>query len=75
MDYGALLDNVGWSAFYLIRGGAVVEEAAARCPWTMAALADVPLTDAPGRTPAVLFSLLPSWSENSLRTPATPTPD
>jgi aspartyl/asparaginyl beta-hydroxylase (cupin superfamily) len=58
MDYGALLDNVGWSAFYLIRSGSVVAEAAARCPRTMKALAATPLTDAPGRTPAVLFSLL-----------------
>jgi len=58
MDYGALLDNVGWSAFYLIRSGSVVAEAAARCPRTLQALADAPLTDAPGRTPAVLFSLL-----------------
>ncbi len=57
-DYGDLLDSPDWSAFYLIRGGAVVAEAAARCPRTMAALEAVPLARSPGRTPAVLFSLL-----------------
>jgi aspartyl/asparaginyl beta-hydroxylase (cupin superfamily) len=57
-EYGRLLDNPDWSAFYLIREGRTVEAAAARCPATMAALAEVPLTDAPGQTPAVLFSRL-----------------
>lgn len=57
-DYGDLLDNPGWSAFYLIKGGEVVEEAARRCPQTLKALAAAPLTNAPGRTPSVLFSLL-----------------
>jgi aspartyl/asparaginyl beta-hydroxylase (cupin superfamily) len=57
-DYGDLLDNPGWSAFYLVRSGEVVEEAAQRCPGTLKALGDAPLTDAPGRTPSVLFSLL-----------------
>jgi aspartyl/asparaginyl beta-hydroxylase (cupin superfamily) len=57
-NLGELADNPSWSAFYLIKGGAVVEEHAARCPRTMAALAEVPLSRAPGRTPSVLFSLL-----------------
>ncbi len=57
-DYGDLLDNPGWSAFYLIRSGEVVEEAAHRCPATLEALNGAPLTDAPGRTPSVLYSLL-----------------
>jgi aspartate beta-hydroxylase len=57
-DYGDLLDNADWSAFYLMRSGVVVAEAAARCPRTMAALEAVPLARSPGRTPAVLFSLL-----------------
>lgn len=57
-DYGALLDNPDWSAFYLIRNGEVSTAAAARCPRTLEALVDAPLTDAPGRTPSVLFSLL-----------------
>jgi aspartyl/asparaginyl beta-hydroxylase (cupin superfamily) len=56
--YGDLSDDPAWSAYYLIRAGSVVEEAAARCPRTMAALAQVPLSSAPGRTPSVLFSLL-----------------
>jgi len=57
-DYGALLDNPDWSAFYLIRRGAVTEEGAALCPETLEALKSAPLTNAPGQTPSVLFSLL-----------------
>ncbi|HEY1560819.1 MAG TPA: aspartyl/asparaginyl beta-hydroxylase domain-containing protein [Caulobacteraceae bacterium] len=57
-DYGALLDNRDWSAFYLIKAGAEVSEAAARCPETFAAVGQTPLSEAPGRTPSVLFSLL-----------------
>ena len=57
-DYGALLDNRGWSAFYLIKSGEVMSEGADRCPETLAALKQTPLTDAPRRTPSVLFSLL-----------------
>jgi aspartyl/asparaginyl beta-hydroxylase (cupin superfamily) len=57
-DYGALLDNRDWSAFYLIKSGEVEPDAAARCPVTLAALKDAPLTNARGRTPSVLFSLL-----------------
>jgi hypothetical protein len=56
--FGNLRDNPDWSAVYLIRNGAVVPEAAALCPATMAALRAAPLTDAPGATPSVLFSLL-----------------
>ncbi|HEY2177957.1 MAG TPA: aspartyl/asparaginyl beta-hydroxylase domain-containing protein [Caulobacteraceae bacterium] len=57
-EYGALLDNLDWSALYLINSGSVVAEAAQRCPSTLAALEDVPLTDTPGSMPSVLFSLL-----------------
>ena len=57
-DFGVLKNNTAWSAFRLIDGGRLVEDAVARCPRTMAALAAVPLTDAEGRTPSVLFSLL-----------------
>ena len=56
-EFGTLKNNPAWSAFYLIKGGETTP-GAARCPRTMAALAEVPLTDAPGRTPSVLFSLL-----------------
>jgi aspartyl/asparaginyl beta-hydroxylase (cupin superfamily) len=57
-NLGELADNPSWSAFYLIKGGEVVDQHAARCPRTMAALSEVPLSRAPGRTPSVLFSLL-----------------
>lgn len=57
-DNLGLLGNPAWSAFYLWKDGAPVEENAARCPKTMAALAEVPLCRIPGRTPSILFSLL-----------------
>jgi aspartate beta-hydroxylase len=57
-DVRGLLDNPKWSAFFLIKDGAVVESHAARCPRTMAALAAVPLCRIDRRTPSVLFSLL-----------------
>jgi aspartate beta-hydroxylase len=56
-EFGTLKNNPDWSAFYLIKGGDMVA-GAGRCPKTMAALKSTPLTDAPGRTPSVLFSLL-----------------
>jgi aspartyl/asparaginyl beta-hydroxylase (cupin superfamily) len=57
-DDKGLVGNPDWSAFYLMRAGAPVEENAARCPATMAALAEAPLCRIPGRTPSILFSLL-----------------
>ena len=57
-DFHGLLGNPDWSAFYLIEDGTTVEANAARCPGTIAALAEAPLTQIPGRTPSVLFSLL-----------------
>ena len=56
-DHG-MLGNPDWSAFYLWKGGIPVEANIARCPKTMAALAEAPLCRVPGRTPSVLFSLL-----------------
>jgi aspartyl/asparaginyl beta-hydroxylase (cupin superfamily) len=53
-----MLNNPAWSAFYLWKDGAVVADHAARCPRTMKALAEAPLTHVKGRSPAVLFSLL-----------------
>ncbi|MBI1188359.1 MAG: aspartyl/asparaginyl beta-hydroxylase domain-containing protein [Alphaproteobacteria bacterium] len=53
-----LVDNPDWGACYLIKNGARVEEVAAQCPATMAALSAAPLAVVPGRTPSVLFSLL-----------------
>ncbi len=59
-----VLDNDGWltrrdwTAHYLWKNGAKVEANTARCPKTMAALADAPLCRIPGRTPSILFSAL-----------------
>jgi len=53
-----LLDNPAWSAFYLWKHGELVQESAARCPKTVAAMADIPLALVKGRSPSVLFSLL-----------------
>jgi aspartyl/asparaginyl beta-hydroxylase (cupin superfamily) len=57
-EFDILRDNADWGAYYLIRGGSVVAEAAMRFPATMAALDAIPLCRAPGRTPSVLFSRL-----------------
>jgi aspartate beta-hydroxylase len=57
-DAQGLLDNPAWSAFYLWKHGELVEANAARCPKTVAALADVPLAGVKNRSPSVLFSLL-----------------
>lgn len=53
-----LLDNPAWSAFFLTKNGEPVPQNAARCPKTMAALAEVPLALVKGRSPSVIFSLL-----------------
>jgi aspartyl/asparaginyl beta-hydroxylase (cupin superfamily) len=47
-----------WSAFHLYKMGKRVDENAAKCPQTMAALDGAPQPDQPGRTPAAMFSLL-----------------
>lgn len=57
-EQGGMLNNPAWSAFYLWKDGEVVAANAARCPKTMRALADAPLTRVKGRSPAVMFSLL-----------------
>jgi aspartyl/asparaginyl beta-hydroxylase (cupin superfamily) len=57
-DTHGLLDSRDWSAFYLCKDGVTVEENAARCPNTMAALANAPLPSIKGRQPSVLFSVL-----------------
>jgi aspartyl/asparaginyl beta-hydroxylase (cupin superfamily) len=57
-DEGGMLGNLDWSAFYLVKNGATVTENAARCPRTLAALAEAPLSYVPNRSPSVLFSLL-----------------
>ena len=55
---GGMLDNPDWGAFYLWKNGSPVPGHASRCPRTLAALAGVPLTTVPGRSPSILFSLL-----------------
>jgi len=57
-DFHGMLDDPSWGAFYLWKDGRLVEENAARCPRTMAALARVPMSRIGTRTPSVLFSLL-----------------
>lgn len=57
-DEAGMLDNPDWSAFYLWKNGEPVPENAARCPQTMAALANAPLARVPNRSPSILFSLL-----------------
>jgi len=57
-EFHDLRDNPKWSAYYLIEGGAVNAQAAARCPRTLEALGAAPQCESPGRTPSVLFSLL-----------------
>lgn len=53
-----LLNNDAWSAFFLWKDGAPVPGNAERCPKTLAALADLPLSRIAGRTPSILFSRL-----------------
>ncbi len=52
------VDSMDWSACYLWREGEEVEAIIARCPRTVAALAQVPICRIPGQMPAVLFSRL-----------------
>lgn len=53
-----LLNNDAWSAFFLWKDGSPVPGNAERCPKTLAALADLPLSRIAGRTPSILFSRL-----------------
>jgi len=54
----SLLDSLDWSAFFLYKEGAVIEENAAQCPRTMAAIEQLPLPRVKGRDPMALFSVL-----------------
>lgn len=58
VNRGGLYNNRDWSAFYLWKNGERIEENAARCPRTLAALAGVPMSQVSGRAPTVLFSLM-----------------
>ena len=54
----ALLADARWSAFHLFHGGQPIADHAARCPATMAALAQAPLPRIAGTAPMALFSIL-----------------
>jgi len=53
-----MVNNPEWSAFYLWKHGELIEQNAARCPRTVAAIGRVPLTQMPARSPSVLFSIM-----------------
>jgi aspartate beta-hydroxylase len=50
--------NSDWSALHLWKNGSRDDAVCARCPQTAAAVEALPLSDLPGRTPTVFFSLL-----------------
>ena len=53
-----MLNNPAWSAFYLWKNGTPVPGNAERCPQTLHALRNAPLSLTPNRSPSILFSLL-----------------
>lgn len=57
-DWSPLDGSHRWSARHLWRYGVRDDEACARCPATVAALAEVPTADIPGQGPTVFFSIL-----------------
>lgn len=57
-EFHGLHGDPSWTALYLWRDGRPVEENAARCPRTMAALQKVPMSHIGAKTPSVLFSRL-----------------
>jgi aspartyl/asparaginyl beta-hydroxylase (cupin superfamily) len=57
-DQLGMLNNPAWSAFYLWKNGAPVAGNAERCPTTLHALRNAPLSLTPNRSPSILFSLL-----------------
>lgn len=56
--WSALDHSLQWGALHLWKDGARDEAACARAPRTAEAIAALPLSDLPGRTPTVFFSLL-----------------
>jgi aspartyl/asparaginyl beta-hydroxylase (cupin superfamily) len=58
LNDASMVGNPDWSAYDLWKDGVLVAEHAARCPRTVVAMEQVPLTRIPGRSPNVLFSLL-----------------
>ena len=59
-NFHGLNNNQSWTALYLWRDAALVPEIAERCPRTVEAFANVPLTHIGKRTPSVFFSRLES---------------
>ena len=57
-DFHGLQGDPSWTAFYLWKDGSLVEANAARCPRTVEAIRQVPLSAIGARTPSVFFSLL-----------------
>jgi aspartyl/asparaginyl beta-hydroxylase (cupin superfamily) len=57
-QWAELNNSDRWQAFHLIEKGQVVAANAARCPKTMALLAQAPQPSLPNRTPSAMFSLL-----------------
>jgi aspartate beta-hydroxylase len=54
-----LNNNPAWGAYYFWNSGKLIEEHAARCPRTVAALAEnAPMCRVPGRAPVTFFSAL-----------------
>ncbi len=57
-DTDKLARHAGWKAWFLYKNGKPVPENVARCPRTMEALANLPLTTIPNYAPNILFSML-----------------
>ena len=57
-QWNELNNSRKWSAFFLLKEGARLEEHLARCPKTAAALSGAPLADLPGHAPTAFFSIL-----------------
>ena len=53
-----LINDPSWGAYYFWRSGKIVDENAARCPATMAALDTAPMPRVNQRSPIALWSLL-----------------
>jgi aspartyl/asparaginyl beta-hydroxylase (cupin superfamily) len=62
-----------WSAFYLWRDGAPVQEHLERCPKTASALRRLPLADLPGYAPTAFFSILDARTQIPAHTGVTNT--
>jgi len=56
--WGELAGNATWSSYHLLRAGAVVPEAAVRCPNTLALLESLPLPRCGTHAPEAFFSVL-----------------